>query len=125
MVVGLAASEFRFEAGTFLLLSDCPGFFLLANSELLLTPGLKLEAAFFLSQIVTVCPDMGIKLCWSCYDLMAGSGGGGCRLSIVLIQKYGASAGEGQNMSRNDVLELAVHVGSCENKGEGGFVFFN
>ena len=125
MVVGLAASEFCLEAGTFLLLSDCPGFFLLANSELLLTPGLNLETAGFLSQIAMVCPDMGVELCKSCYDLMADSGGEGCRLSIVLIQKYGASAGEGQNVSRNDVSKLAVHTGSCKKQGGRGFVFFD
>ena len=119
-MVGLVASEFRLKADTFLSLDNHPCFFLFANSEFLFAPGLILEAAAFLSQIATVCPDMGVELCWSCYDLMAGSGGGGCRLSIVLVQKYGTSAGKGQNVSRSDVLELAVHTGSCKNKGGGG-----
>ena len=113
IIVGLAASEFRLEAGTFLLLGNCPRFLLLTNSELLLTPSFNLEAAVFLSQIATVCPDMGVELFWLFYDLMAGGGGRECRLSIMLIQKYGASAGEGQNVSRKDVRELAVHTGSC------------
>ena len=54
VVVGLAASEFRLEAGTFLLLGNHPSFLLLADSELLLMPSLELEVVVFLSQIATI-----------------------------------------------------------------------
>ena len=117
IIVGLVASEFRLEAGMFLLLGDCPCFLLLANSELLLTPGLMSETAVFLSQMVTVCPDMGVELCWSCYDLVAGGGSGEHCLSFMLVQEYGANAGKGQNVPGEDKRELAVHSGSCNEKG--------
>ena len=124
VVVGLAASEFRLEAGAFLLLGNRPSFLLLADSELLLAPSLESEAAVFLLQMATICPDMGVELYWSFYDLIAGGGGGECCLSIMLVQEYGANAGKGQDVSGEDKRELAVHSGSCNKKG-GGCVFFD
>ena len=104
----------------FLLLGNSPGLLLLANSELLLAPGLMSETAVFLSLMAAVCPDMGVELCWSCYDLMAGGGGGERCLSLMLIQKYGANAGEGQSMPGENKREFAVHSGSCNEKGGWG-----
>ena len=64
---------------------------------------------------VTVCPDMGVMLDWSCNDDF-GSGGGD--VSLVLIQKYGASTSEGQNVSGEDVGELTVNPCSCKKQRE-------
>ena len=124
IIVGLVASEFCLEVGTFLLLGNCPGFLLLADGELLLLPCFLAQAASFLSHPATVGPDMGIELPWLCYDLIAGGGGGECCLSIMLIQEYGVNAGEGQDVSGEDKCELAVHSGSCNKKGGDGIVFF-
>ena len=97
IVVGLAASEFRLEADAFLLLGQCPRFFLLAEGELLLLPCFLAQAASLLSRPATVGPDMGIELSWSQFGDLTGCGDDGeCNgwIIVVFVQKDGASAGE-------------------------------
>ena len=105
--VGLAAFDFRLEAGAFLLLGNNPSFLLFAECEFFFAPGLVMEAIILLSLPVTVSPNMGIELGWSFFNL---DGDCGCGFLIfVLIQKDGASASERQDVSREDVGEFAVH----------------
>ena len=111
--------------GMFLLLGNSPGLLLFLYRELLSPPCFAAETICFLRLVAAICPNMGIRLYWLCYDLSDGGGGGGSVLSIMLIQKDGANTGEGQDMSWEDKSELAFHASSCKKQGEGGRVFFD
>ena len=88
--VGLAAFDFRLEAGAFLLPGNNPSFLLFAECEFFFAPGLVAEAIILPLLPAMVSSDMGIELNWSCYDLRDGGRGGGS-LNLMLIQKEGAN----------------------------------